>query len=72
MIIAQTISNTVGLVLIVWFNNCVLRKSGLIANPIIAIVDPVPYYSIHTFIFANLLIVNAGKARNSQLIDTRN
>ena len=41
------ISNiTVDLVLIAWFNNCVLVKSGQIANPINAIVDPVPYCSI--------------------------
>ena len=37
---------TVGRVLIAWFNDCVLGKSGQIANPIIAMVDPVPYYSI--------------------------
>ena len=38
--------DTVGLVLIAWFNNCVQVKSGQIANPIIAIVDPVLYCSI--------------------------
>ena len=36
----------VGRFLIAWFNDCVLGKSGQIANPIIAMVDPVPYYSI--------------------------
>ena len=32
-------------------------------NPIIAKVNPVPYYSIHIimFMFVNLLIVNVGK-----------
>ena len=29
-----------------WFNDYVLDKSGQIANPIIAKVDPIPYYSI--------------------------
>ena len=48
-------------VLIAWFNDCVLSKSGQIANPIIAIVDPVRYCSIHMFIVANLLIANVGK-----------
>ena len=32
--------------LIVWFNDCILGKSGQIAIPIIVMVDPVPYYSI--------------------------
>ena len=39
---------------------------GQIVNPLIAMVDPVLYYSIHTFIFANLLIVNAGTTCNLQ------
>ena len=52
---------------------CVLVKSGQIANPIIAMDDPVPYYSIRArFMFANLLIAKHRKTRNSQLIDTRN
>ena len=64
---------TVGLVLIARFKNCVQVKSGQIVNPIIAIVDPVPYSSICArFLFANLLIANADKTRNSQLVDTRN
>ena len=37
---------TVDLVLSTWFNNYILVKSGQIANPVIAIVDPVPYSSI--------------------------
>ena len=37
---------TVGRVLIVWFNDGILGKSGQIANPIIAMADPVPYYSM--------------------------
>ena len=37
---------TVGRVLIAWFNDCALGKSGQIANPIIAMVDPVPCYSV--------------------------
>ena len=53
-------------VLIVWFNDCVLVKSGQIANPIIVMVDPVPYYIMHTFVFVNLLIANIGKIHNSQ------
>ena len=44
-------SSTIGRVLIAWFNDCVLRKSGQIANPIIAMVDPVPYYNIHTHVY---------------------
>ena len=55
-----------------WFNDCVLGKSGQVANPIIAMVDPIPYYSIRTFIFANQLIANAETTCNSQLVDTRN
>ena len=40
---------------------------------IITMVDPVQYCSIHTFKLANLLIIaNAVKTRNSQLIDTHN
>ena len=37
---------TIGRVLIAWFNDCILGKLGQITNPIIAMVDPVPYYSI--------------------------
>ena len=37
---------TVGRVLNVWFNDCVIGKSGQSTNPIIANVDPVPYNSI--------------------------
>ena len=32
-------SDTVGRVLIAWFNDCVAGKSGQIANPIIVMVD---------------------------------
>ena len=38
-----------------WFNDCILGK---LANPIIAKVDPVPYFSIHTSMFAKLLTEN--------------
>ena len=38
-----TPSDTVGRVLIAQFNNYVLVKSGKIANPVIAMDDPVPY-----------------------------
>ena len=41
---------TVGRVLIAWFNDCVVGRSGQIANSIIAMVDPVRYYSIHTHV----------------------
>ena len=35
-------------VLIVWFNDCVLGKSGQIVNPVITmVVDPIRYYSVH-------------------------
>ena len=58
------LKHTVGGVLNAWFNDCVLDKSGQSTDPIIAMVDPVPY---------NLLIANVGKTHNSQLlIDTRN
>ena len=36
-----------------------LVKSGQIVNPMIVIVDPVPYK--RTFMFVNLLIVNVEK-----------
>ena len=39
-------ADTVGLVYIVWFND--LDESGQIANPMIAKVDPVLYYSVCT------------------------
>ena len=38
--------DTIGTILIAWFNDCILGKSGQIANLIIMIVNPVPYYSI--------------------------
>ena len=66
---------TVGRVLIVQLNNCILVKSGQIANPIYIITmdEPVPYCSIRArFMFVNLLIAKRRKIRNSQLIDTRN
>ena len=50
--------------MIAWFNNCILGKSGLIVNPIIAKVYPIPYYSI--LMFANLLIANIGKLATHQ------
>ena len=42
---------TIGRVLIAWFNDCILGKSGQIANLIIAMVDPVPYYSIRAHVY---------------------
>ena len=36
---------TVGRFLIAWFNDCVLGKSGQIANPIIVMVDRVIVYA---------------------------
>ena len=42
--------DTVGQFLITWFNDCVLGKSGQIANPIVAKVNPVPYYSIRAYL----------------------
>ena len=41
-------SYTVGRVLIAWFNDYVLGKSGQIANPIIAMVDPILYNTIRS------------------------
>ena len=64
-------TDTIGRVVIAWFNDRILGKSGQISNPIIAMVDPLPYY-MRTFMFAYLLITNTGNTRNSQLIDTRN
>ena len=66
----MSFTTTVERVLIAWFNDCVLSMQ--IANPIIAMVDSVLYYSIRTRLFANLLITNAGNTHNLQLIDTRN
>ena len=59
----------VGRVLIAWFNDCILGKSGQIVNPIIVTVNPVLYYSIHVCKSINC---EHRKPRNSQLIDTRN
>ena len=56
---------TVGWLLIVWFNDCVLGKSGISANPIIAMVDP---YRTTVYVYAMLLIANIGKTCNLQLI----
>ena len=39
--------NTVGRVLIAWFNDYVSGKPGQFVSPIIVRVDPLPYYSIH-------------------------
>ena len=52
---------TIGRVLTAWFNDCILVMSGQIANPIIAIVDPVLLLFMFMFMFARLLIVNVGK-----------
>ena len=46
--------DTVGRVLIAWFNDCVLPWSSQIANVIIALVDPVPYYRIHASLFLRI------------------
>ena len=45
-LLAYVSHTTVGQVSIAWFNDCILGKKGQIANPIIANVDPVLYYSI--------------------------
>ena len=52
------ILSTVGRFLVALFNDCVLGKSGQIANPTIVIVDPTLYYSTHA---CYLLIANTGK-----------
>ena len=44
---SDTKYNTVGRILIAWCNDWVLDKSGQIMNPIIVMVDPIPYYSIY-------------------------
>ena len=63
----------IGRVLIAWFNDYVLGKSGQIMNPIIVKVDPQPYYRIVAcFMFVNQLITSLGITRNSQLIDSCN
>ena len=54
---------TIGRILIVWFIDCVLGKSGQIANPIVVMVDPIPVYMHINLMFVNLLIANAGKTR---------
>ena len=36
-------SYTYSRIVIVWFNDCVLDKSGQIANPMTVIVNPIPY-----------------------------
>ena len=59
--------DTVGWVLNAWFNDYVVGKSGQSTNPNNSEGRPRTKEK-----FANLLIANAGKTRNSQLIDTRN
>ena len=39
--------STVGRILIAWFNDCVLGKSGQIVTPMIAMVDPVVYVHVY-------------------------
>ena len=60
---------TIGHFFIVWFNDCVLGKSGQIENPIIVNVDPLLYYSIYIYESINC---KHRENSHSQLIDTRN
>ena len=53
LLIPWEINNTIGRFLIAWFNECVLGKSGQIANPIIAMVDPVLYAYVNLLIIAH-------------------
>ena len=44
----------------VWLNDCILGKFGQSTNPIIAKVDPVPYYSMeHVYVCESLAIKGA-------------
>ena len=61
LLIPWEINNTIGRFLIAWFNECVLGKSGQIANPIIAMVDPVLY----AYVYA-CESINYCKCRNRQ------
>ena len=65
--------DTVGRVLIACFSDCVLGKLGQIANPIIAMVDPVPYYSIHPCLCLQMY-TNCEHRKNSQfaIIENQN
>ena len=57
---------TVGRVLIAQFNRCVLVKSGQIANPIIAIDDPIPYVNVYV-----CKSINCETYKNSQFAINR-
>ena len=59
----------IGRVLIAWFNDHVLGKSGQIANPIFAKVDPVQYCRIYANVYVLNLLMRMWE--NSQ-IDTHN
>ena len=66
--------HSVGRVLIVWFNDCILGKSGQIANPIIA-TSTLYCIIVYAHVYVCECIINfanVGKTNNSQLIDTRN
>ena len=61
---------TVGRVLIARFNDCILGQSGQIANPIIAMVDPIPY-----ILYAHIYVcesINCECRKYSQFAINRN
>ena len=62
----------VGRVLIAWFNDCVFGLSGQITNLMIAMVNPVPYNSVHTRSLCDSFDASSRKTRNSQSLESRN
>ena len=55
--VKSTVEATIiGRVLIAWFNDCILGKSGQIANPRIAMVNPVPYMYMYYSIPASVCL----------------
>ena len=65
--VCETKVTFVGRVLIGWFNDRIQGRSGQIANPIIAMVDPVLYYSI---VYAHVYVcesINCECRKYSQL-----
>ena len=60
--------NTIGQFLIVWFNDYVFGKSNQITNPIIAMVNPVLYYSIY---YARVYVcesIKCARTKSSQFV----
>ena len=51
-----------------WFNDCILVKSGQIANSAITIVDPV----YHIVVYAHIYVCDSINCERRKIIDTHN